>query len=104
MPAAEVAINKPRYMIPLRNKKSKKNAENNRISSLIKLLRIRAGKPEMAYTKVVIRTRHGDVVSEYHSARYGAPGGEAGKAESPDAGAGRKTEPVAEKRRKPGSD
>nr|DAE68896.1 MAG TPA: hypothetical protein [Caudoviricetes sp.] len=43
MPAAEVAINKPVYRIPLRNKKSKKNAENNRISSLIKLLRIGQG-------------------------------------------------------------
>lgn len=28
----------------------------------------------MAYTKVTTRTKRGDVVCEYHSARYGAPG------------------------------
>lgn len=37
----------------------------------------------MAYTKVVIRTRHGDVVSEYHSARYGAPGEKREKRKAP---------------------
>ena len=28
----------------------------------------------MAYTKVTTRTKRGDVVCEYHSAKYGAPG------------------------------